>query len=199
MNFYKNFEKGDQISFKLKDNPGTACGSYDSNGDIDLLPHQNLTGTILYLYANDTNKAHVRVEIPGVPLVFRTIIYDHSVYSLQKLQKRQPPRVILLNTTIIDSNDEVAEFRKTKLSLKEARNLIEDAETYSVVGHEATAKVMAGLLEIPVKVNRERFLFDSDDDTLLALKLDGRIPEGQVLTEEVMNTIGYSFFKIERV
>ncbi len=97
----------------------------------------------------------------------------------------------LLNTSIV-TGEGVHSLRK--ISLDEARALVTAAPALnSAVGHQATAEIMTTLLGVDVPVNRQAYASKAGD-TALVFKLNGRPPEGKILTLDEMNSIGFEFF-----
>ena len=106
-------------------------------------------------------------------------------------------KLAMLNTTIATTN---GVFKITDLSLEQARQLaMENKDNIlSAIGHEATAKVMTTLLGVEVPTNRIVFAQEKEQKAIV-LKMNGRIPEGVVLTVEDMEKIGYSFKLMEKL
>lgn len=103
-------------------------------------------------------------------------------------------KVALLNTTIV-TTDGVYEVET--ISLDEAKALVQGVELDSAVGHAATAGVMTQLLGVEVATNRQEFS-QQVGQVALAFKLNGRIPEGTVLTAEQIEEMGYTFKTMTR-
>jgi hypothetical protein len=76
--------------------------------------------------------------------------------------------------------------------------LIANRETLSAIGHESTAQILSDLLGIDVPVNRIQFA-QQEEQTALVFKLQGRPPEGKILTREEIETIGYKFQILRRI
>lgn len=68
-------------------------------------------------------------------------------------------------------------IRFTKISAGLAKQLAQDCEILSVVGHVDTAKVFSSVLGKEMPFNRVNFTWD-DDSILLVGQLKGRLPEG---------------------
>jgi hypothetical protein len=60
------------------------------------------------------------------------------------------------------------------------------------VGHVSTAEILTTLLDINIDVNRQMFE-QQVNQTALVFKLNGRLPEGVVLSRDEIETMGYSF------
>lgn len=95
--------------------------------------------------------------------------------------------ILLLNTTII-TND--GSYTSSTIDSATARRMTNDSETLSAIGHEATAKALSTILGFEVPVNR---IAASQEigQYAIALKLNGRIEEGRVLTLRELEEIGY--------
>lgn len=104
-----------------------------------------------------------------------------------------------LNAAIITSH---GTFEFQKLSLKEAREIVNDFETASrkissAIGHDATAELMTKLLRFPVPANRIDFA-QTTEDVALVFKLKKRAAEGVVLILEELEEIGYELGLLTR-
>lgn len=106
----------------------------------------------------------------------------------------QTHKVALLNTSIATSD---GDYTLETIDLEEAQALVAGGDFISAVGHESTAKVMTTLLGVEVPVNRIQFAQEVGQ-VALVFKLDGRAPEGTILTAEEIKDIGYSFKKLVR-
>jgi hypothetical protein len=105
----------------------------------------------------------------------------------------------VLNTSIATS-DGIYSLRT--IDLNEATALVQQAQESdgidSAVGHAATAEVLSHLLNVDVPVNRQQFA-QLPGQKALVFKLNGRIPEGQILDLEQINAIGYELKILERL
>lgn len=73
----------------------------------------------------------------------------------------------------------------------------------SAIGHEASAQALNVLMDLPkngqcIQVNRIPAVMEPGD-IAIALKVRGRLPEGQILTIEELEGIGYDLFLIQRL
>jgi hypothetical protein len=100
----------------------------------------------------------------------------------------------VLNTSIATED---GEYSLRTISLEEARKLAAGREILSAVGHEATAAVLTSLLGRDVPVNRIQFAQQPGQDALV-FKLNGRPPEGIVLSPAEMEAMGYGFKILRR-
>ena len=66
----------------------------------------------------------------------------------------------------------------------------------SAVGHQSTADFIKLITGIDVPVNRVAITLQPDDKVIV-LQLQGRLPEGKVLTLEEVSTIPYKWFIVE--
>jgi uncharacterized protein yddF len=110
-----------------------------------------------------------------------------QLHYMQKNKKTLP--IAILNTTILTAD---GDFTLKIISLDEAKQLIQDKETLSAVGHESTAQILTELLETEVPLNRIQFKQQSGQKAL-CFKLNGRPQEGAILTAEEIEKIGYEF------
>ena len=106
-------------------------------------------------------------------------------------------KLALLNSTVLTSN---GIFKLTDLSLQEARNLVlqnlDNLE--NCIGHQATALTLSNLLNIEVLPERSS-LSQVKGQLAIVLKLNGRVNEGQVLSQSEMEQMGYSLKLLEKL
>ncbi|EKU97997.1 protein of unknown function (DUF1874) [Leptolyngbya sp. PCC 7375] len=95
----------------------------------------------------------------------------------------------ILNTTIATTD---GQYSVQTIDLDIARQLVADNELDSAVGHQSTADVMTTLLGTDIPMNRQMFQQQPGQQALV-FKLNGRPPEGQILSVEEIEEIGYSF------
>jgi len=100
----------------------------------------------------------------------------------------------ILNTSILTSE---GTFTLKSISLEDAKNLVNSNEILSAVGHQSTAEILTELLEVSIPVNRIQFEQQEEQKTLV-FKLNGRAPEGKILSREEIETIGYKFQLLEK-
>ena len=101
----------------------------------------------------------------------------------------------ILNTSIVTSD---GRYDLTSITLEEARALVAAGPIDSAVGHESTAALLTTLLGVDVPTNRQLFA-QAPSQLALVCKLNGRPPEGKVLSREDLEAIGYSFKILKRV
>jgi len=103
----------------------------------------------------------------------------------------------LFNTNIIPGE---AVARVSKATGRTVVELMTDAAAdgtmVSAIGHEATAQAFSKITGIEVPVNRIQAA-PQPGDRAISLKINGRLPEGQILSLEEMQKIGYEIFLIE--
>lgn len=102
--------------------------------------------------------------------------------------------ITILNTSILT---EFGNYVYREITLKEAQELLQE-EYASAVGHESTCEVLSRLLLVEVPVNRIQYSQLSGTSALV-FKLNGRIPEGKILTRDEIEQIGYKFGLLTRV
>lgn len=98
-------------------------------------------------------------------------------------------KLALLNTSILTSE---GSFSLRTISQEEAYRMVREFEIDSAIGHESTAQIMSALLDIEVPVNRQIFV-QRPMQQALVFKLNGRPPEGKVLSVEEIKGIGYKW------
>ncbi|MEU6710032.1 DUF1874 domain-containing protein [Nonomuraea sp. NPDC046802] len=97
--------------------------------------------------------------------------------------------IAILNTSIVTAD---GTYILASITLEEARTLVAASPIDSAVGHESTAALLTTLLGVNVPTNRQLFAQQVGQRALVC-KLNGRPPEGQVLSLEELGAIGYSF------
>lgn len=100
----------------------------------------------------------------------------------------------LLNTSIITV---YGSFRYEPISLEQAKDLVNSNELDSAVGHTSTAQVMTELLGTEVSVNRQTFQQQLGQQALV-FKMNGRPPEGVILSRDEIEEMGYSWGLLTR-
>lgn len=106
-------------------------------------------------------------------------------------------KLALLNTSILTAP---GRYELENVTLEDAKTLM---QTYgsnidSAIGHQSTADIMTTLLGIDVPLNRQMFAQAVGQEALV-FKLNGRPPEGTILTEEDILKIGYKFQVLRRL
>lgn len=109
-------------------------------------------------------------------------------------------KLTLLNACILTR---FGTYTYQPLTLEEARALVsgfqqEGKPIQSAIGHQSTAELLTALLEFPVAANRMEFQ-QTLEDAALIFKLNGRPPEGKVLSREELEEIGYEFGLLSRL
>ncbi len=105
------------------------------------------------------------------------------------------PTLYLLNAPVVT---DYGEWRfEGPLSLEQAQALAAGGFV-SAIGHEATAMVLSHLLRQPVPVARISVSL-MPGDRALVLRLKNRLPEGTVLSEEELQSIGYELGLLTRL
>jgi hypothetical protein len=99
-------------------------------------------------------------------------------------------KITILNTSILTN---FGQFEFTKIDLDNAKTIIQEAdEVVSAVGHQATAEILTELLGINIPMNRIQYS-QTPGDSALVFKINGRIPEGKILSREDIDQIGFQF------
>jgi hypothetical protein len=76
------------------------------------------------------------------------------------------------------------------ISIEEAKELLQNNEFTSAIGHESTAKLLSELLNINIPANRIQVKMSSGDVAIVFQVLT-RLPEGKVLTDEELKNIPF--------
>ena len=102
--------------------------------------------------------------------------------------------VVLFNGTIATTN---GVYSVKDIGVEKAKEYVNAYGFESAIGHSATAQVMSELLEQYIQVNRIQY-HQAVGQIGIALKLNERPPEGNILNTEEMERVGYSLKIIER-
>ena len=100
----------------------------------------------------------------------------------------------LLNTSIITG---YGQYNYQPLTVEDAAVMAQNSSTDSAIGHQSTADVMTELLGIDVPVNRQRFA-QAVGQKAIVMKLNGRPPEGKILSRQEIEEIGYEMGLLTR-
>lgn len=105
--------------------------------------------------------------------------------------------VALLNTSIATTS---GTFKLEDITLTRAKNIIKNNtdNLLSAIGHDSTAQIMSELLENKIEVNRIQFEQKVEQQAIV-FKLNGRPPEGTILSLEDIEKIGYKFQLLTRI
>jgi hypothetical protein len=79
----------------------------------------------------------------------------------------------------------------TQITPRIAKELLEEKEFISAIGHEATAKILSDLLGINIPCNRIAVKM-KPWDSAIHFVLKTRLPEGKVLTEEELKELEFT-------
>lgn len=106
-------------------------------------------------------------------------------------------KLALLNTSIITLE---GTYKLKGISLEGAQEIIKENKDnlLSAIGHQSTAEIMTNLLNTNVQVNRINFAQEVGQKALV-FKLNGRAPEGVILSAKEIENIGYTFQLMERL
>jgi len=97
--------------------------------------------------------------------------------------------IAVLNTSIITSD---GTFTLQTISLDKAKELIKNNDILSAIGHQSTSEILTNLLSVSIPLNRIQFE-QEQGQIALVFKLNGRPPEGKILSIEEIESIGYKF------
>lgn len=100
-------------------------------------------------------------------------------------------KIALLNTSILTTT---GDYSLKDISLEQAIEIVQKNQNNldSAIGHESTAQIMSQLLKTTVEVNRQMFVQQVGQEAIV-FKLNGRPPEGKILSTEEIEKIGYKF------
>lgn len=121
------------------------------------------------------------------------VINALSIEDVEYEENTELP-IALLNTSILTTE---GEYSLRDISLGEAKEIIDNKELDSAIGHQSTAEIMTTLLDVDVAVNRQQFKQEVGQKALV-FKLNGRPEEGKILSLEDIKSIGYKFQLLTR-
>lgn len=98
-------------------------------------------------------------------------------------------RIVFLNTTILTCDGIFALKTQSLKDVKSFLSSIKD-ERLSAIGHESTAQILTELLGEEIVCNRIQYK-QEPEDLAICFKLNGRPPEGKILSKEEIEAIGY--------
>jgi hypothetical protein len=101
----------------------------------------------------------------------------------------------LLNTSILTN---FGSYNYREITLEQARELVNSNQFQSAIGHQSTADIMTTILEVEVPLNRIQYA-QGQGETALVFKLNGRAPEGAILSVEELQQIGFTWGILERI
>lgn len=101
----------------------------------------------------------------------------------------------LFNAPIVDPAITPLRITVTEVNVPAARTLLA-AGFESAIGHEASADFLSRLLGLEVHTKRQAVQL-RPGDVVIALKLQGRLPEGTVLTAEEMAAVPYKLLRFD--
>ncbi|NLJ79744.1 MAG: YddF family protein [Firmicutes bacterium] len=120
--------------------------------------------------------------------------YTSDLEDLRRLEGCSLP-VVIFNGPVCTNN---GLYRLSDLGLAEARKLLAEKEFISAVGHQASAEVLSALLGVEIPLNRIEYYQLAGQDAI-ALNLNQRPPEGQILDAEEMLAVGFTLKLLERL
>jgi hypothetical protein len=97
--------------------------------------------------------------------------------------------VTLLNTSIMT---QFGSYQYTEIPLQTVKNVIKCLGYQSAIGHSPTAEFLTEKLGFDIKANRIEYRQEAGD-LAIVFKLNGRVPEGVILTKEMIEEMGYTF------
>jgi Domain of unknown function (DUF1874) len=98
-------------------------------------------------------------------------------------------KLAILNTSIL-TND--GNYSMKAITTGEAITLVSGSEIDSAIGHESTAQILSVILGVEIPMNRQMFAQEVGQQALV-FKLNGRPPEGKILSLDELKEIGFSF------
>lgn len=103
--------------------------------------------------------------------------------------------VAIFNGTVATTN---GVYSISDIDVKTAKDYIAQNGFISAIGHEATAQVLSEILGFHIPMNRIQF-HQQIGQKAIALKLNQRPPEGQILNKEEVEKVGFSLKLIQRL
>lgn len=104
-------------------------------------------------------------------------------------------KITIMNCSVMTGSQDMI-FLRRKINLADAKRLISNHEWQSAVGHSSTAEIISNLLGIDCPVNRFQYC-QAPGEVALVFQLNGRPPEGKILTADEIETIGYTWYSVQ--
>ncbi|MCX8008716.1 MAG: YddF family protein [Patescibacteria group bacterium] len=134
---------------------------------------------------------HGQAETP-----FEGVYWSPVGQELYHLNENEEPlntvrsgKVYVLNSPILTS---FGKYEYNELTLEEAKTKLQSSEIISAIGHQSTADAISALTEVDVPMNRATVNMKSGEEAIV-IKVNGRLPEGKVLSKDELNSIGFTF------
>lgn len=141
----------------------------------------------------DEKKIRDRLSTLGIWIDGEDASIDEAIDYANSHTSRIP--LAILNTSILTA---AGSYTLRDITVEEARELAEDNDLDSAVGHASTAQVMTALLGVEIPANRQLFVQQPGQQALV-FKLNGRPAEGKILTAAEIEEIGYKFQLLTRI
>ena len=103
-------------------------------------------------------------------------------------------KLYILNAPILTAE---GSYRLKKISVNEARKLLNKYDFISAIGHQSTAEIISEILGIEIPFNRISIQMNRGDIAIV-FKLKARPPEGKILTKEEIEEIGFDLYLLKR-
>jgi len=97
--------------------------------------------------------------------------------------------ITILNTSIITAH---GNYKYEPISLNTAKEMVQNNYFQSAIGHNSTSQIISTLLGVDCPVNRILYKQQTGEQALV-FKLNGRPPEGKILTIDELKIIGYEW------
>jgi len=103
--------------------------------------------------------------------------------------------IALFNGTVVTTN---GLYRISDIDIYSAKQLVQEHNIISAIGHKATAEIMTELLGVDIISNRIQF---KQEITQIAIvfKLNERPSEGAILSKKEVLKVGYELKLMERI
>ncbi len=117
---------------------------------------------------------------------------EKSNYNFNGFKKE---RIVLANAFSVNMLKHDGYYFFSKIDLEMAIYFINNAEVFSIIGHQSTADLLSAKLGIPVEANRINYVKQKDDRIIVCLPTQ-RLEEGKILTLEELNKIEVKFWLV---
>lgn len=103
--------------------------------------------------------------------------------------------VYVLNSPILT---DYGTYEYEELSEEEATQKLQSAEVRSAVGHQGTADAITAITGVQVPMNRQAIVMKTGEEAIV-VKVNGRLPEGKILSAEELRSLGFKFGLLRKV
>jgi hypothetical protein len=108
-------------------------------------------------------------------------------------------KVYIANAFSLNMLDEKEALIYVKeITLDEVKNILNENDFVSAIGHQSTSQVLSQILGINIEMNRIQIKLQENDEIII-FQLQTRLEEGKVLSEDELKQLQYKFYLIKMI